>query len=163
MRSVAISCPVGLVLLAAALATATTSTAGELPGPETIERKVRAGLSQIAWAGDAEVQVVRGHGGGLSRWVVAVACRTCGREAAEVDLIVVGLDRDGAVHCAVPEGVHVCSEPVTGGMTSQSFTFRLDDGRTVAVEEQFHSAGAKGGRVFSVAVRSAASDDRSGN
>lgn len=155
--------PAGLLLLAAALATANTSTAAELPGPETIERKVRAGLSQIAWAGDAEVQVVRGQGGVLSRWVVAVACRTCSGATAEVDLIVVGLDRDGAVHCAMPEGVHVCSEPLTGGMTSQSFNFRLDDGRSVAVEEQFHGAGAKGGRVFSVAVRPAASNDRSGN
>jgi phage terminase large subunit-like protein len=146
------------VVAALVLATASGGpVASPLPDRDAIERKVRTGLVGVPWVADAEVIVKRGAGGVLSRWVVAVACKACSGDAAEVDLIVVGLDREGRVHCAVPEGAHVCAEPIGGAVTSQTIAFRLHDGRKLAVEEQFHSGGAEGGRVFSVSARPAVS------
>jgi hypothetical protein len=128
----------------------TQSALAEPIKKEEIIDLVKASVTKTQWTHDASFNLKRGVGGELSSWIVSISCNACSSAIGpqEHKVLVITLDRDGNILCAVSSGVHRCGEKIgNGGITSQDMNITDAQGNKVEVEERYQSVG---GRSISV-------------
>ena len=119
--------------------------AGPLKEEEVIDL-VKTSVAKIQWTHDASFNLKRGVGGELNSWIVSISCSGCSAalSSREHKVLVITLDREGTILCAVTSGVHKCGEKDGhGGVTSQGIGITDSQGNKIQVEERYQSSGGR--------------------